>query len=73
VKRCVKTIGTLFFMVMTACIVVLIASCTVATDYRALDLLSKGEIMQGIYEGVSFCLFDFALIRAFQPSKEQVD
>ena len=75
-KRWVKTIGTffymvltIFFMVMAACIVVLIAGCTVATGYRTFDLLSKGEITKGLFEGVSFCLFGFALIRAFQIKK----
>jgi hypothetical protein len=65
---------TIFCMVMMAFIVVVIAGCTVAAGYRAFDLLSKGEITKGLFEGASFCLFGFALIRAFQPSKwEQVD
>jgi hypothetical protein len=81
VKRWVRTIGNFFYMVlaffcmlMVAFIVVVIAGSTVATGYRAFDLLSKGEITKGLFEGASFCLFGFALIRAFQPSKwKQVD
>jgi hypothetical protein len=81
VKRWVKMIGAFFYMVLTifcmammALIVVVIAGCTVASGNRAFDLLSKGEITKGLFEGASFCLFGFALIRAFRPSKwEQVD
>jgi hypothetical protein len=54
---------------MLVAFVVVIAGCTVATGYRVFDLLSKGEITKGPFEGFSFCLFGFALIRAFQPSK----
>jgi hypothetical protein len=81
VKWWVKTIGECFYivlaifcMVMMAFIVVVIAGCTVASGYRAFDLLSNGEITKGLFEGASFCLFGFALIRVFQQSKwEQVD
>jgi hypothetical protein len=60
--------------VMVAVVVFVLAGCIVASGYRAFDLLSKGEIKKGLFEGASFCLFGFALIRAFQPSKwEQAD
>jgi hypothetical protein len=71
-----KTIDTFFYMLLTifcvvmlAFVVVVIAGCTAATGYRAFDLLSKGEITKGLFEGARFCLFGFLLIRLFQPSK----
>lgn len=56
-------------MVMVAFVVFVLAGCTVASGYRAFDLLSKGEIRKGLFEVFSFVLFGSGFIRAFQPSK----
>jgi hypothetical protein len=76
-----KTVGNFFFMVlaifcmvMVALVVFVLAGCTVASGYRAFDLLSKGEISKGLFEVFSFFLFGSGFVRAFQPSKwDQAD
>jgi hypothetical protein len=56
-----KTVGnslymllTIFCMVMVALVIFVLAGCTVASGYRAFDLLSKGEIRKGLFEVFSF-------------------